>query len=278
MLRLHVVGESHADGFIGSCVVDDAGRPLAVAQVTHVPGLHGGDFLEADGRIGEKIVLALATARLVIDLPGEAPAALPHAVMGPNRLSPSWAEHWGRVPFRGALLFVCGGVDARRVFVSIPNHADIEVPFAPEETARIPGFAATAIASFDSVQQVVALKLAPLFGGMRLLRDRGFGPLFLHSISPCTPDDEAYRMRVHPDTRALTRYKAIMLFNAALREFCAREGFGFIDRWSDVTEGGLVREGFLFDAVHLRREHMLHSLAVLYRAVTGSVDRLGIVT
>lgn len=271
MRTLYVLGESHADGLIGAFVTNADGAVLAAMHVTHVPALAPNDFLDGDGRVHPKIVIALATARFLHYAQADQPEAIPHQFMGPNLYSPKWAQHFrlnigaGAVP----LLVVCGEIAARYVTAAIPVDADIDVPFPPETFAHVPGFAATRRVPRDSVDAAIDAQLAPMLRALVLLKNVGLRRIGLHSIPPCTSDDERYRVECGYDTRALTRLKVILLLNLRLREFCKREGLFFIDRWHDVTLQGSAREGVLLDAVHLRPEYMRPSAAAYYEAVAN---------
>jgi hypothetical protein len=167
------------------------------------------------------------------------------------------------------LLFLSGEVDARLICHAVPLHANVPVPFRPDQTARIPTFPATAMISEESMAMAIATVLAPMFQAIGLLRDIGFSTIALHSISPPTADDAQYMREMNHDTRALTRYQVIMLFNAAMHDHCERNGFLFIDRWQDFTKGGLIRDGYGADAVHVKDTHMRISLQRLYEMTIG---------
>ncbi len=167
------------------------------------------------------------------------------------------------------LLFVVGEISAREVYQAIPAVAEVVSPYPPAALAALPSFEPQARVEPDSLDGVIAAKTAPLFAALRLMRSWGLGPLALHSISPCTADDDQLRAELHAESRARTRTTVIMLFNDALRSFCEREGFVFIDRWDDLTDGGRAREGVLLDAVHARPELVRDSLALLYARTLG---------
>jgi hypothetical protein len=266
---LPIIGESHADPMLNVALRDESGEVVASTSLAHIAVFQTSGFLEANGAINQKIVTALSMLRLILYCDDTThPKAIPHAIMGPNALSPLWGLGWRPAEWAWMswtpLLFVAGEIDVRNVIKAIPPHADVQVAIPPEALARVPTFSPTALVTAESVQAVVAAQLAPMFRAFELMRIAGLGPLAMHSISPCTPDDEEYRRTTTYDSRAIVRYKIIMLFNAMMREFCERSGFIFVDRWDDFTDGGLVRDGYMADAVHIRGEHMRESLAQLY--------------
>jgi hypothetical protein len=264
---LAVVGESHADPLMSSYVFDPAsGKALAFAPYAHIPALRSEYYLDAQGRINAKIVAALCTLRLLLYCEAHNPDAVGAHVMERNLFNPIDGYGWRINPALKdtPLLFVSGEVDARLVCHAVPPHADVPTPFKPEETARIPGFAATAMISEESMAAAVTNVLAPMFRAIGLLRDIGFSTIALHSISPPTADDAQYLREISHETRALTRYKVVMLFNAAMREHCENTGFLFVDRWQDFTKGGLIRDGYGADAVHVKETHMRITLQRLY--------------
>lgn len=283
---LPVIGESHADAFLGAYVKDaDSGVPLACSTVAHINGLRTHQFLDSEGRVHPKITIALETLRLFLPIGADDARALPQHIAGENLFNPEWARGWCINPVlaRAPLLFIVGEINARFLYKEIPTHADVQVAFDARSMSRIPKFTPTALVSGESVNAVVSAQLAPMFRAFELLREAGLVNIALHSISPCIADDERYLAEIQYDTRALTRYKVIMLFNEAMRSWCARSGFIFIDRWADFTEGGLVRDGYMADAVHINNERMRESLVRLYelidsgrQAAVGDVDPKGL--
>lgn len=269
-LTLAVIGDSHADPLIGA-TVRDAGtnEVLAVAQVVHIPGLLASEFLDPAGRIQEKVAIALVALRFVVYAGEGATDAVDTAILGPNLYSPSWSTSWRvNTGWRGVpLLFLAGELSARSIIAAIPVHADVEGFFAPDELAGVPRFVPTAKVSAESIRSVVAGQLAPMFTAVRLLRDLGIGPIVLHSLPSPTTDDALYQAETGRDTRALTRTKIVLLFNAEMRAFAARERFHFIDRWDAMTTGGIARDGYLRDAVHLGNEHARATLLDIYRTL-----------
>jgi len=276
MLMVSVIGESHADPFIAACVRDaETGEPLATTQVVHIPALLTSEFLESDRRLSPKLGVALAALRYIGCDDGSGrnrETVIDPSIIGTNVFSPRSSTGWKMATgWRGVpLMFITGELNTRHVIAAVPVGADVEVPFAPEQLERVPRFEPIASVSADSVRAVVAAQLDPMFQALRLLRQFGISPLVLHSISPPTSNDAQYLAETGLDTQALTRTKVVMLFNAALRAFAEAEKAIFIDRWDEVTVGGVVREGYLRDAVHLRNDVMRASLIAVYRALQPS--------
>ncbi len=266
-----VIAESHGNAFTGALVRDAAtGAPLAVTTTAHVPVLTFADFMDGEA-LHPRIAHALIGHRLLV-YADAADEHVPVEVVPRNLLSPRWAPAWRtNRALRGTpLLFVVGEISAREVYQAIPAVAEVVSPYAPAALSALPSFEPAARVEPESLDGVIVAKTAPLFTALRLMRSWGLGPLALHSISPCTDDDERFRAELQVESRARTRTAVIMQFNDALRTFCEREGFVFIDRWDDLTEGGRAREGVLFDAVHARPELVRESLALLYERTLGA--------
>jgi aminoglycoside 6'-N-acetyltransferase len=264
-----VVGDSHAMPFVGTYVTNEAGQTLATTSVANVPGLTAADFLDPLGRIGPRIVAALAQMRLVRNIPLRDP---PDAFFIANDVMdapPEWG--WERDLLLGGtpLLFTVGEINARSTYLAIPHGADIPTAFPPEALSRVPSFEPTAIVQPQTVEDAIETQLSPVFRALMMLRRCGIGPIALHSISPCSTDDALVSSALGGDSQALTRTKVIMLFNAAMRRGCERDGHLFIDRWADFTDGGLAREGYLADTVHVGTQ-MRESIALLYGETLGA--------
>lgn len=269
---LPILSDSHADPFLGAYVCAPGGAPLAVAHTAFLPLFTAETFLDAQGRIHPQIVQALATLRLLLYCADDAPGAIPQTVMASTFSSPGWGPSWRANPWlKGTpLLVLVGEVTARFTYDAIPPVADIDLDLEPSRWERVPRFEPGAMVSRESFAQVVDARLAPLFRGLALLREYGLGPLVLHSISPCTPDDQLYQRTYNRESRAQTRYKTIIAYNDALKARAARDGFLFIDRWDEFTEGGLAREGYLADTVHVREQHMRETLVRYYDLTVGA--------
>jgi hypothetical protein len=265
-----VIAESHGNAFTGALVRDAvSGEPLATTTTAHVPALTCSGFMDGES-LDPRIAHALVGHRLLVySDAGE--DHLPLAVLPRTVLSPRWAPAWrvNRALAGTPLLLVAGEISAREIYQAIPPVAQVVSPYPPGALAALPPFEAAARVEPDSLDGVIAAKTAPIFEAMRLMHSWGLGPLALHSVSPCTADDERFRVELRVESRALTRTTVIMLFNDALRRFCERESFVFIDRWNELTEGGRAREGVLLDAVHARPEVMRASLATLYARTLG---------
>jgi hypothetical protein len=96
------------------------------------------------------------------------------------------------------------------------------------------------------------------------LRSAGVRTLALHSLPPPTPDD-ARAAELGCLAPYITRVAVYWTINEMYRSFCAANGLHYIDRWSDFTAGGVVRENILLpDGCHVRHEHMRESVSLFY--------------
>jgi hypothetical protein len=261
-----VIGDSHADPFLGAFTANDDGTPRTIARTAFVPVLMAEEFL-VRGAIAPTVVLALAALRLVLYCANDHPGALPATVMEPNVASPPWGTAWRANPWLHPtpLLFLVGEVSARTIYRAIPQHAEIETPFDPASYANVPPFAATAHVAWASLRGAVEKLFAPYVRGLEMLRDAGFGPIAVHSISPPSIDDEAIRAAFGFASNARVRTKVVMACNAHLADACTRLGLTYVDRWDDFTDGGAPRAGMMADASHVREAAMLESLLAVER-------------
>jgi hypothetical protein len=261
-----VIGDSHADPFLGAYTVNADGTPRTIARTAFVPVLMAEEFL-VRGAIAPPVVLALAALRLLLYCAPDAPNALPASVMEPNVASPPWGTAWRANPWLNPtpLLFVVGEVSARTIYRAIPQHAEVETPFDPASYANVPPFGATGHVAWPSLHAAVEKLFTPYVRGLAMLRDAGLGPIAVHSISPPSVDDEASRTSFGFPSNARVRTKVVMACNAHLAEACTRLGVTYVDRWDDFTDGGAPREGIMADATHVREAAMLASLLAVER-------------
>jgi Rps23 Pro-64 3,4-dihydroxylase Tpa1-like proline 4-hydroxylase len=111
--------------------------------------------------------------------------------------------------------------------------------------------------SLETVRQVVAQRCAPLFEGLTALRDFGFTNIFLHEIPP----PGLRRSRLWNPARL--RYKLCTLFNQLYKDFCRKNGIGFISILDEISADGLRDLRYDQDGVHLTPETALISIGRL---------------
>lgn len=116
--------------------------------------------------------------------------------------------------------------------------------------------------SFDPqmLADLVSPRCAPLYAGLRALRDAGVKRLFLMAVPPPSAVYQRHDLKPAPLRRA-TR----VAFNEAYARFCAEEGIGFLHTWNDFAANGIRDERFFNDEHHLSPEGAHAVLNVLYR-------------
>ena len=160
--RVAVIGESHADAFLGAAVHADDGT-LTVAQLAHIPNLMTHEFTDANGRLSDKIVISLCSLRLLLYAEADKPDAIAPQIAGPNALSPGVPKWRFNAGARGMpLLFFCGEINARTLIRAIPNSADVELPFAADPAdVPAPTFAPAGMVRAAEMDRIVSEHLAP---------------------------------------------------------------------------------------------------------------------
>jgi hypothetical protein len=115
--------------------------------------------------------------------------------------------------------------------------------------------------SFDPqmLADLIAPRCAPLFAGLRALRNAGVERLFLLAVPPPSAVYERHDLKPLPLRRA-TR----VAFNEAYGRFCAQERIGFLHAWDELAPNGIRDERAFNDEHHLSAAGAVTVLNALY--------------
>lgn len=255
--ELLIIGDSHADG-LRSVVIERDGRAVAVSVVHHVHGLAAMNATDKRHRVSPHIVQQLVSTRMIGVRSGNAGPSIDPAIIGYDD-GTTFAPGDLSLP----LMFSIGELDARHILSRIPANAQpLGAPVGNFADVPIPPMVASF--QYDNLVALISEHFQPLFEMLRHLQTIGVSTLALHSLPPPTADD-ARATELGCPAPQITRVLVYWTINEMYREFCAASGIHFIDRWSDFTSGGVVRDGLLLaDGCHVRHDRMRESVSRFY--------------
>jgi GSCFA family len=233
-----------------------------LGRTMHTPGLGAFDLCDVDGNLNFNLLSRLVGEHLLMAdgnggwtayrRVGATPLDFVQDIEGRARPDPP-------------ILLFCGIFDWVLFFEEIGAR---EVALPPEVApAGIPGSTAPHALGFDDAVRIASRYLEPLERGLRRLQAYGLRNVYLHSLQPPTPDDDAFAAAFFPSTAA-ARYQTVRLMNHLLRGVCERTGTPFVDIWPEVTGAdGMVDVRYCFDAVHLNLDAALITIEKFAEAI-----------
>lgn len=168
------------------------------------------------------------------------------------------------------LVLMCGEIDTRNILSQFKAGTDVELPFAAPQLEALAPFAATRLISADEILAFMRREFAPLFTGLRILKEIGLENLFLHSIPPPALDDDDAERVLTFRRAARVRYKIALLVNWLYAQACADLGIGFLNIWDAVCKQGLLNQDFYLDGLHLNKKAAIVSVNCLHASLSGS--------
>jgi len=248
------IGDSHAARFDGLVFHDDEQRRFIITQAHNHYGFRSADVADAGGLLNERLVRSLLTFNL---LRGTRENAIP--ALGTFRTAPA-PDGWEfglrvRQSYRSEVLVISSGeVDARDIIRRLPLDAAVAMNTPIATFSDDPAADAGAIAEAELAQEIEAEYLAPLFYGLRTLREIGIGRLYLLALPPPGLNDADYAAHCGFNSRRHVRYAVHRTINGCYERFCRANGIAFLDSWPLVTgDDGKLRADFGSDGVHLNR-------------------------
>ena len=103
------------------------------------------------------------------------------------------------------------------------------------------------------VREMVRSRLARFGSALERLVGLGFEHVFVHSVTPPTPNDARYYRWRQIVTQASVRSKVVLLLNARLEEIARESGATFIDMWDATAERGVLANRYVLDGDHFNK-------------------------
>jgi lysophospholipase L1-like esterase len=104
---------------------------------------------------------------------------------------------------------------------------------------------------WDIIDETIDARLGPFMAGLQRLVEAGFRRVYVQSIVPPTRQETRIRELQRYDCPVTVRTKLVKAFNWKLEQKLRSLNLVMIDRWSDLTEGDLLKPEFDVDGVHL---------------------------
>jgi hypothetical protein len=262
--QILLVGDSRIRMFDGLLFVDRArpGREI-LTRARWRSFFRASTFFGDDGRFDEYMTRLWWELRCV-----------KHAHVGGNPIfTPFRYRRFGDVVDEVAL--EPSGQSDRTIVVSCgADMWDIEQEVAPfairldaplEGLDRLPDYDATESIDETQLRAIIDERCAPLYAGMRALRDAGFSKLFLLG---CAPSSTEHRDGWKP---ARLRYAVRSTLDRAYQAFCRQNGIGFVRVWDALAIDGLRDDRYFEDAEHVNLEGATAMLNRIYAVHDASL-------
>lgn len=181
------------------------------------------------------------------------------------------ARAMDRARMEPILLFFAGDIDLRSLFLKqIGPRADFVLPFLNDAHPDAGAVAGAELMPYKLARQRVEGLLTPFFKALLTLQKAGFQRLFVHSLPPQTLSDADYaRINGYASPLQL-RYKATLLFNDVLAQYCQTHQIFWINIWERVTIHGRLNPAYHLDHVHLNRKAAEISMQTLFESLAHS--------
>jgi hypothetical protein len=268
---IYVLGDSHV--LIFADRVAERGQDLFVFRSLYCPSLQAAEFVDAEGRLDQRVRAQMRAAGLLVEVDGGDEAF--HTTRSREwRAAAVAADKTRETP---ALVIACGGLDTLFRIADL-RADDVVLPADLGRRFDVPAICRhvrPGALPAERARAMFAPYMRPLRTGIQALKRLGFERLFVLSIPPPTVRSEQFRTLfttvgfrcTGPRLEVGFRYKITLLANDALHGLCADEGIRFVNRWNDQTVRGLARSGLLHDAIHVGSEPCAATIGDLLQAV-----------
>ena len=104
---------------------------------------------------------------------------------------------------------------------------------------------------WDVIDVMIEERIRPFIAGLEQLMAAGFKRIYVQGVVPPSCNEQRIRELQKYDCPVSVRTKLVQAFNWKLADKVRSINLTMLDRWPDLTEGGLLRPEFDFDGVHL---------------------------
>lgn len=259
---IYIFGDSHVLPFKGLALAD----PPHITKVRFSHGVVAHNFTTPNKELHPLLVQCLSQEGLLI--------RNQHQFQPFHHSASPEAEK--RVQFSGRsrqvplMLWLQGDVDVRAILLKqLGPYADFSLP-APLQPPPLEALPHPEPWATEQVISQIQVLLRPYCHGLIRLRQQGFTTLFVQGLPPPDPDEHAFEQENGYFCSTLTRYKAVLLFNRLLHQFCEQQGIPYIDIWPWVTCHGVRDPYYHLDSRHLNRHAAILTLQEIIKRLPES--------
>lgn len=246
---VYVIGDSQATVFADRVYQAPGQSSQFIARAKYLPGVTAAAFADASGALHEMVMTALTSECLVVPDDDGALKSIHRVESGHWRYAAVTMGWTRRSP---VLVLMCGSLDVAQILYELGPAADD-----------------TSVSTSDLMNSVER-RISAFESGLRTLRSYGFDDLFVHSVTPAHPDDQAFQAAMGFFAPAMLRYKVSAMINARLALAAEATGAHFIDLWRFATDGMFGRPEFTLDGCHTNDRGALTTINCVVEILSSS--------
>ena len=227
---IYVIGDSQAAVFADRVYQAPGESSQFIVRAKYLPGVTAAGFADADGTLHAMVMAALTSECLIVPDDDGALKAI-HRVESAHWRYAAVTMGWSRRS--PVIVLMCGSLDVAQVLYELGTGAG------------------DASVSTEDLMERVERRIAAFEAGLRTLRSYGLEDIFVHSVAPTHPDDQAWQSAIGFFAPAMLRYKVSLMINDRLARAAEATGTDFIDLWPDAMDGASMRPEFALDVCHV---------------------------
>ncbi len=238
---LYCIGDSHCLPLKDRIVCTDIEKTPLLISSSYLVGFCSTEFLDSAGHLSAELQNALKQNGLMNDQ-GES-----HWV-GLDRTAINTAFAAGSPSTAPILIVFCGDIDLRGyIFKQFQDVYDFDLPDG--EGVHVPG---TKKLSYDSVEDLLTSRYAPIVQGIVALYKAGFSRTYLAALPPPSLENEQEFADAHGfPCPLMMRKKLTKLSNAVLERLCQVANVPFLNVTDEVATDGILRSEYRLDGFHM---------------------------
>lgn len=240
VLPVYIVGDSHSLPYRNMMFRERWTGAWVMARTKYIPGATAQEFYNpATGEFHPDVIAFLEYEGLVRN--GRAT----HLSM--DEVDFSIAKAVGQAVRPPLIMITVGEIDVRGPILQLLKDTH---DFVPPFATTLP-LLDKPLVPWDLIDEAIEARLGPFVAGLEQLTRAGFKRVYVQSVVPPTRQEARIRELQSYDCPVSVRTKLVQAFNWKLAQKVRSVNLFMIDRWSDLTDGDLLRPEFDFDGVHL---------------------------
>ena len=240
VLPVYVVGDSHSLPYRNMVFREKWTSAWVMARTKYIPGLTAYDFFNTTtGEFHPDFIAFLEYEGLVRG--GRA------THLSTDEVDFAIAKATGQ-PVRPPLIMITiGEIDVRGPILQLLKDTH---DFVPPFSTTMP-LLDKPLVPWDVIDEAIETRLHPFIAGLQRLVEAGFRRVYVQGVVPPTQQEARVRQLQSYDCPVTVRTKLVEAFNWKLSPKVRSLNLVMLDRWSDLTQNGLLRSEYDFDGVHL---------------------------
>lgn len=240
ILPVYIVGDSHSLPYRNMVFREKWTGAWVMAHTKYIPGATARDFYNpATAEFHPDFIAFLEYEGLVRN--GRAT----HLSM--DEVDFAIAKAVGQAVTPPLIMIAVGEIDVRGPIMQLLQD---DYDFVPPFETALP-LRDKPLVPWDLIDEAIETRIGPYIAGLEQLVKAGFKRVYVQSVVPPTRQEARIRELQRYDCPVSVRTKLVQAFNWKLGQKVRSLNLVMIDRWSDLTEGDLLRPEFDFDGVHL---------------------------